>query len=152
VLIQVREPQMSAAQLASFAMAVRVHAVARGARVLLNADVELATRLGLDGVHLKSAQLATLGVRPGLPLVGASCHDEGELAAAQALGADFVVLGPVLPTPSHPGTAALGWDRFAGMIEGCPMPVYALGGLAPADLERAWTAGAHGIAMQRAAW
>jgi 8-oxo-dGTP diphosphatase len=152
LLIQVREPQMDAAQLASFAMAVRGHVAARGARVLLNADVELAKRLGLDGVHLKSTQLASLGVRPELPLVGASCHDERELAMAQALGADFVVLGPVLPTLSHPGASALGWDRFASMIEGCPLPVYALGGLAPADLERAWTAGAHGIAMQRAAW
>jgi len=151
-LVQVREPQMAPDELAAFASAVKARARRTGARVLLNADVELARRLALDGVHLKSAQLASLPARPDLPLVGASCHDARELAAAQALGADFAVLGPVMPTLSHPGACTLGWDALGRLIEGCEIPVYALGGLGPGDLEKAWTAGAHGVAMQRAAW
>jgi 8-oxo-dGTP diphosphatase len=63
-----------------------------------------------------------------------------------------VVLGPVLPSASHPGAPALGWDAFSRLIEDYPLPVYALGGLGPAGLERARRAGAHGIAMRSAAW
>jgi 8-oxo-dGTP diphosphatase len=90
--------------------------------------------------------------RPALDLVGASCHNAGELARAQVLGADLAVLGPVLPTPSHPGAAGMGWEAFAALLQDCPLPVYALGGLRPADLEPAWRRGAHGIGMMRGAW
>jgi 8-oxo-dGTP diphosphatase len=35
---------------------------------------------------------------------------------------------------------------------GAHVPVFALGGLKHSDMEVAWRRGAHGIAMQRAAW
>jgi len=90
--------------------------------------------------------------RPSFPLVGASCHDACELERARTLGLDFVVLGPVAPTLSHPGAAVLGWEELARLIRGYPLPVFALGGLRRADLDAAWRCGAHGIGMQRGAW
>jgi 8-oxo-dGTP diphosphatase len=151
-LLQVREKAMPVDALIRFAAKVVERAHAHGARVLVNADVSAAQHAGADGVHLTSAQLRQLDRRPALELVGASCHDAGELARAQALGADFAVLGPVLPTPSHPGAAGIGWDRFAALLPDCTLPVYALGGLKVADLEVAQECGAHGISMQRGAW
>jgi 8-oxo-dGTP diphosphatase len=151
-LVQVREPELSAPALREFAGAVVERAHRHGARVLVNADVELARVCGADGVHLKAAQLRTLPRRPPLALVGASCHDADELRLARTLDADCVVLGPVAPTQSHPGAAVLGWARFAGLVAGYPQPVYALGGMTAADMETAWRCGAHGIAMPRGAW
>ena len=150
--LQVREKDMREGELRDLAARVIGLAHAHGARVLVNANVQLARELGADGVHLTSAQLKETRRRPELRLVGASCHDADELARAHALGADFAVLGPVLPTPTHPGAAGLGWARFAALLKDCPLPVYALGGLGPADLETAWRHGAHGISMMRAAW
>src|SRR5688572_377142 len=151
-LLQVREKEMAPDALARFAAKAVKLAHAAGARVLVNADVELASRAGADGVHLTSAQLARLDRRPALDLVGASCHDAGELARAHALGADFAVLGPVRPTPSHPGAAGIGWGALAELLMDSPLPVYALGGLAVADLHEAYRCGAHGISMMRGAW
>jgi 8-oxo-dGTP diphosphatase len=151
-LVQVREKGLDDKGLREFAARVIGLARARGARVLLNANLRLARELGVDGVHLTSAQLKEIRERPGFGLVGASCHDSEELARAQALGADFAVLGPVAPTPTHPGAAGLGWARFAELLKDCPLPVYALGGLTAADLETAWRHGAHGISMMRGAW
>lgn len=151
-LLQVREKQLPADELRRLAgEAVRL-AHASGARVLVNGDIELTRKVGADGVHLTAAQLGQLARRPALELVGASCHDAAELARAQALGADFVVLGPVLPTPSHPGAAGMGWEKFAALLRDYALPVYALGGLRPPDLETAWRCGAHGISMMRGAW
>ena len=151
-LLQVREKGMSGeAQLRFAAEAVRL-AHAHGAQVLVNGDAALAQRVGADGVHLTSAQLQQLDRRPEQGFVGASCHDAGELARAQALGVDFVVLGPVCPTPSHPGANGIGWGPFAGLLKDCRVPVYALGGLKAPDLEKAWECGAHGIGMMRGAW
>jgi 8-oxo-dGTP diphosphatase len=151
-LLQVREPALRGDSLARFAAAVMAAARPRGARVLLNCEPDLAQRVGADGVHLSASRLMALGARPALELVGASCHDARELERAAALPADFVVLGPVLATPSHPGVPTLGWEEFARLIRDYPLPVYALGGLKRADLEAAWRSGAHGIAMMRGAW
>jgi 8-oxo-dGTP diphosphatase len=151
-LLQVREKAMTGGDLLRFSTSVVRLAHACGARVLVNADIELAQKSGADGVHLTAAQLRQMNRRPELDLVGASCHDASELARAQVLGADLAVLGPVLPTPSHPGAAGSGWGAFAALLTDCPLPVYALGGLRPTDLETAWRCGAHGISMMRGAW
>jgi 8-oxo-dGTP diphosphatase len=151
-LLQVREKAMSAGALLRFAARVVQAGHAHGARVLVNGDAQLAQRAGADGVHLTSAQLTQFDRRPALPLVGASCHDAGELARASELGVDFAVLGPVLPTPSHPGATGMGWDALAEFLRDGHLPAYALGGLHAADLERAWDCGAHGISMMRGAW
>jgi 8-oxo-dGTP diphosphatase len=151
-LLQVREKQLPPDGLVALTAKVIEAARRHGARVLLNGDPRLAQRAGADGVHVTAPQLLDLGERPALELVGASCHNARELERAAALPADFVVLGPVLATPSHPGVPALGWEGFAALIRDYPLPVYALGGLRRSDLETAWDAGAHGISMMRGAW
>lgn len=151
-LIQVREKQMSKEQLRRFAGAVLDCAGRYGAKVLINGDIELARGIGADGLHLPAVQLKVLTARPAIGLVGASCHNREELAQAQNLNVDFVVLGPVLPTPSHADMPALGWNAFGDLIRDCTLPVYALGGLRGADLAAAWEHGAHGVAMVRGAW
>ncbi len=123
-----------------------------GARILINSDIELAQSCGADGVHLKASQLRELATRPDIGLVGASCHNAEELALADRLGCDYVLLSPVLATRSHPDRQPLGWDAFTRLANGLPMPVYALGGMQPSLLATARQHGAHGIAMLGAAW
>ncbi len=121
--------------------------------VLLSRDIGLAKELGV-GVHLGGEQLLALSARP-LPesqRVAASCHDLAQLQAAQRLGCDFVVLGPVQATTTHPGAAALGWEAFVELREQVSLPIYAIGGMAAADIETARRHGAQGIAAIRALW
>lgn len=151
-LVQLREQPLPPHERIAFASEAVAICRAGGARVLVNTDVSLAAELGADGVHLNAEALALCRERPPLPLVAASCHDAGELAAAASLDLDFAVLGPLRSTASHPERPALGWQRFAALVEGCPLPVYALGGLRRADLATALEHGAHGIAAIRAAW
>ncbi len=141
-LLQVREPALDAPARTAFAAEATALAQRHGARVLINGDAELAQRIGADGVHLRAHQLSAARVRPGLPLVAASCHSSAELAHAAKLELDFVLLGPVMATSSHPGVEPLGWDRFAQLITACPLPVFAIGGLGARDLEAAWGCGA----------
>ena len=120
--------------------------------MLVNGDPALATRTRADGVHLTASRLLELEARPACELVGASCHDERELAHAAKLGLDFAVLGPVKQTASHAGAPTLGWIRFRELVNGYPLPVYGVGGLTRDDMRDAWTAGAHGITAIRGAW
>jgi 8-oxo-dGTP diphosphatase len=84
--------------------------------------------------------------------VAASCHTREDVAKAGALALDFAMLGPVRATPTHPDAVPIGLDGFAQRIAGATLPVFALGGLAAADLDAAIDHGAHGVALRRAAW
>lgn len=150
-LVQIREKgdALDAAARRAFAAAVATRVHAAGGLVLVNDDLELAQEICADGVHLSSSALRMASSRPNLPLVGASCHDAAELAAAIALGCQFAVLGPVAPTASHPGAEPLGWARFAELVAESPIPVYGLGGLSAADLPAARASNAHGVAALR---
>ncbi len=151
-LLQIREKALAVPALRALAVEIIALARGHGARVLINGSVELAHELGADGVHLTAARLSELESRPDFDFVGASCHDETELGRAARIGADFVVLGPVLPTPSHHGMPALGWEKFRTLIRDYSLPVFALGGMRQGDLAIAWQAGAHGVSMMRGAW
>jgi 8-oxo-dGTP diphosphatase len=151
-LIQVRGKDWHHGDFAAYARDIVTRAHAAGARVLINGDVELAQRCGADGVHLTASQLRTLASRPPLALVGASCHGGDELRRAEAMGADFAVLGPVLPTPTHPQAQSLGWPGFVAAVAGARIPVFALGGLRENDRAQSLVCGAHGLAMIRGAW
>lgn len=152
-LVQVREKGMTRKALEAFTGDVVSLAHRYGARILLNGDtgdVDFCLEVGADGIHFPSTQLMNLARRPAaIGWCGASCHNEEELFRAEQLNMDFAVLAPILPTLSHPGSATLGWRKFAALIRGCSIPVYALGGLQRDDLTTAWEHGGHGIAMMR---
>ncbi|CAK0744957.1 8-oxo-dGTP diphosphatase [Gammaproteobacteria bacterium] len=125
-----------------------------GARLLLNRDREAVRTVGADGQHLTHRRLWTLSERP-LPRtlwVGASCHNAADLEKARSLGLDYALLSPVLPTASHPEASPLGWDDFARLVATAGLPVYALGGMTPEDIDIARHHGGQGIATLRAGW
>jgi 8-oxo-dGTP diphosphatase len=151
-LIQLREKALPIAEVEYLGRRLMEIAQPVGVRVLVNSDLDLARRIGAHGVHLTAAQAQALGARPNVEWCGVSCHTRAEFDRAVRIGADFVVVGSVDPTPSHPGIAPIGWAQFAQIIEQTPVPVYAIGGMTPGLLQIAREHGAHGIAMQRAVW
>ncbi|MDE2598769.1 MAG: Nudix family hydrolase [Rhodocyclaceae bacterium] len=151
-LVQLRETALPPAERERFVNLAVEMCHAQGARVLVNGDIELARQSRADGVHFSAAQMMALDARPGFELVAASCHTAAELDKAAQLELDFVAIGAVQPTLSHPGRPALGWERFADLARDFPAPVFALGGLALRDMEMARRNGAHGIAAIRSIW
>ncbi len=151
-MLQLREPAMPPERFDALFHAVHGLCARYGARLLVNSAHPASYWRAAGGVHLRAAQLMHFRLRPPVRWVGASCHDEAELAKACALQADYALLGPVLPTASHPGAPGLGWPRFAALAAPSSIPVYALGGLGSQAGRSARQAGAHGLALKRAAW
>jgi 8-oxo-dGTP diphosphatase len=143
-LLQVREPGLSVEEYRRFCDEAISLAHRYGCKVLVKSPHPRA-----DGLHFTASELMRLNERPGGKLVAASCHTREELERAMALELDFAVLGPV---KEKTGLAPLGWKRFAEIARGATLPVYAIGGLERTDMEQAWRAGAHGLAMIRGAW
>jgi 8-oxo-dGTP diphosphatase len=143
-LLQLREPGLSAEAFTTFAEEAIRLARRYGCKVMTKAP-----HPGADGIHFTAAELMQLSQKPDIGLVAASCHTREELERAMQLELDFAVVGPV---KEKAGSIPLGWERFAGMVRGSTTPIYAIGGLTRADMEDAWRAGAHGVAMIRGAW
>jgi len=142
-LVQVREPQLDVPARELFTTQVIGLAHRYGCTVMVKS-----AHAGADGIHCTAAELMQLPAPPA-GLAAASCHTREELERAMALGLDFAVVGPVL----EKGDAApLGWERFAALVRGASIPVYAIGGLTPAHMQEAWRGGAHGLAMIRGSW
>jgi 8-oxo-dGTP diphosphatase len=146
-LLQVREPGLAGEERRLFTQQALSLAHRYGCRVLVKSLLS-----GADGVHFTAAELMRLQERPTEVLAAASCHSREELERAMQLELDFAVLGPVKRTASHAAEPVLGWKGFATIARGASLPVYAIGGLARADLEEAWRAGAHGLAMISGSW
>ncbi|WP_312146936.1 thiamine phosphate synthase [Brevundimonas sp.] len=127
---------------------LRTATQAAGVRLLVGLDADLAERIAADGVHLPeralSAAYALSGRRPDWLLTGAA-HS---LAAVRSAGdLDALVLSPIFP-PGGASAAkpALGIEGFRAMAAIAPCPVYALGGIVPANAETLIGSGACGIA------
>ncbi|GAA1505246.1 thiamine phosphate synthase [Nocardioides humi] len=98
---------------------------------------------GCAGVHLPAdAPLPAVATR-----WGRSCHHRAELAAAAAEGAWWATLSPYARTESKPGH---GPPLPASAFAGAPLPVFALGGITPANAAAARSAGAYGVAVMGA--
>jgi 8-oxo-dGTP diphosphatase len=153
-LVQLRAHALNTADYQ--ALAERAFALCErfGARLILNGDPRKVHALPAHGIHLTGERLWQLETRPAGDgrWAGASCHGAEDLDRARALGLDYALLAPVKPTATHPGSTPLGWSRFASLAEDAALPVFALGGLAPADLDEAARHGAQGIAAIRGLW
>lgn len=118
-----------------------------GLRVLLSGTALEARQAGACGLHSSAAALAGFVERPPTRLWAVSAHNARDLERASALGADFALVSPVLPTAAHPGDQAFGWDGLRALVAASGMPVYAQGGLGLGDIEAARAAGALGVAV-----
>lgn len=125
-----------------------------GCLLILNDGPAEAVRHGAAGVHLNSARLLQLNERPLETsfLVGASCHNATEVMHASALALDYIFLGPVRKTTTHPGATPMGWRRFEALAGQARLPVYALGGMRPEDMQEARSHGARGLAVITGVW
>ncbi|MDE3260759.1 MAG: thiamine phosphate synthase [Acidobacteriota bacterium] len=119
-------------------------------RVVVNDRLALAAAFPVAGVHLPATGLPVAAVRSRFPrgrlLLGRSVHGVDAAVAAERDGADYVILGPVAPTG---GKRPLPPDVFRETCRRLRIPVWAVGGLTPENLERLRGVGVSGFAAIR---
>jgi thiamine-phosphate pyrophosphorylase len=128
------------------AFGLKAIARARGLKLLIGQDSNLAARVGADGVHLPerlvhSAQ-ALRRARPDW-IVTSAAHS---LRAARASQADAVVISPAFPSASPSAGPPLGPIRLASLVRAASRPAYALGGIDDQTARRLLGAGLVGLA------
>ncbi len=149
--VQLREKDLSAAELLPLAQKLRDLTRRYDARLLINDHFDIALAVHADGVHLGGHSLPTDVVREQVGpdmLIGVSTHSKADVNFAAEQDADFVTFGPVYATPSK---AAFGLPKglqaLADVCRDSPLPVFALGGIVLARVAEVREAGASGIAL-----
>jgi thiamine-phosphate pyrophosphorylase len=124
-----------------------------GAMLVVNARPDIAAMVHAHAVQLGATDLSVGDARRVAPhsLVGRSVHVLDEARTAVGEGADFLLVGNLHPTPSHPGRAGLGLARLSEFV-GLGRPAIAIGGITPDAVESAHAVGAWGVAAIRAVW
>lgn len=148
-LIQVRQTQLAPNRYREWFLKAMDLAAGSRTRLLFNNSPESFALESPDcGFHASSRVLVSLDKRPVAPeqLFSASCHSLEELRRAEALGADFVLLSPVLATGKYQAPQLLGWHGFRRLADQVSLPVYALGGMRPEMARPARPHGAFGVA------
>ncbi len=151
--IQLRAKHVSDRKLIDWGHELRAITASAGSLLLVSQRPDVAQIVGADGIHLPEAGLPILRVRqrwPRLEIIGVSRHDRAGLVVAQDAGATYAFLSPVFKVPGK--NPAIGVEGFQQGIAGLEIPVFALGGVGPDDMERLLEAGAHGIGIRRAVY
>lgn len=152
--VQLREKDLSAAQLYPLACALRDLTARYGARLLINDRLDLALAVQADGVHLGEHSLPPAVARKVLGpryLIGVSTHTQHQIRSAHESGADFVTFGPVFETPSKARFGPpQGVEALRCACLSSPLPVFGLGGIEHHNLPQVLSAGVQGVALIRA--
>lgn len=148
--VQLRDKSASAA--AIFSQAKQLHPIVRqgGAKLAINDRLDVALAAQADAVHLAGQSLPVneaVHLANGRMLVGRSVHSLEEAVEAVAEGADYVTFGHVFPTSTHPGVPPRGLQQLATIVESVNVPVVAIGGITPDNLNDVLATGCGGVAV-----
>ena len=150
-MVQLRGKELPGGQLLSLAMALK-EAIGDRAILVVNERVDVASVSQADGVQLGEEALPVSAARKILPksaLAGRSVHSVEGAKRAQEEGADFLVVGTMFATDSHPGSAPAGPRLIQEIEPQSSIPLIGIGGITGDNLAKVVECGGSGVAVIR---
>lgn len=152
IALHARAPGLRGRAVLELARALGAAVEGTESRLFVNDRLDIARIVGASGVHLPGAGFPVADARGLLGpagVIGRSVHSAEAARRADAEGADYVFLGPVWETPSHPGATLVGLDPISAAA---PARVIAIGGITAERARACRAAGAYGVAVISAVW
>ncbi len=146
---------MTGLRIFQLARALKPAADAAGATLLVNDRLDVALSLGLHGVHLGQRSLPTDVARDLLGkdrLLGVSVHSFPEAKEGTNGGADFLIVGALFPTDSHPDLDPVGVGLLGELEPLAPPPLVGIGGISAGKVMEVMRRGAQGVAVRGGIW
>jgi thiamine-phosphate diphosphorylase len=148
-MVQLREKDLHGGLLLELAASLK-RRIGDRALFIVNERADVAMAAGADGVQLGEQALPVAAVRSLVgpeALIGRSVHSEDGAEEAAADGADFLVVGTMYATRSHPGIVPAGPALLRRIARRCRLPLIGIGGISPDNVGEVLRAGALGVAV-----
>ena len=148
--IQLREKNLSESAFEKEAIAIQDLCRAHGIPFVVNDNVEIAKRMGADGVHVGQSDMEAGDVRALLgpdAILGVSAQTVEQAKLAEACGADYLGVGAVFPTGSKDDAIEVPFETLKAICEAVSIPVVAIGGISEENVSELKGSGICGIAV-----
>ena len=127
-----------------------IHAICQIQAVpfVVNDHADIAAEIGAEGLHLGQDDLSIAEARRIFSgRIGLSTHNLEQVRQANADGADYIGFGPVFRSDTRQLVPPLGPNALASAVRSSDVPVVAIGGIGPDQIETVITSGAHSWAV-----
>lgn len=148
-VLQLREKTQATSQILTTADALR--AILQKTSFIINDRADIALATGADGVHLGQDDLPIEAARSLLgpdALIGVSTSNVEEALVAEKRGANYIGFGHMFPTRSKEKPAApRSLEELKAVIAAVSIPVIAIGGITPSNVQAIISPGLGGVAV-----
>ncbi len=148
--VQLREKNAAPEERETLALQAQALCAKAGIPFLIDDDVELAARIGADGVHIGQDDISCEEARAilgGDAIIGVTAKTLEQALVAEAAGADYLGVGAVFPTSTKQDTWTIDHEVLHQICAAVSIPVVAIGGITAKNARELTGSGVAGIAV-----
>ena len=119
------------------------------AMFMVNGDVDLAKEVAADGIHFPEGQNSDANYQNLKKkfIIGRSVHSFESAVKAASEGMDYLTVGTIFPSNSHPNGETSGTEIIEEISNKLSIPLIGIGGIGEENCLQVMEAGAAGVAV-----
>ena len=118
--------------------------------LIINNNIEVALAVNAEAIQLSESSMSPEAVRFKIEnrlYIGKSVHSLDAAINAEKSGVDYLIVGTIFPSNSHPGFTASGGDLIKNITSSVSIPVLGIGGITHKNSDSVINNGAFGVAV-----
>ena len=149
-ILQLREKELDENSFTDEAIEVKALCRKYGIPLIINDNVNVALKSGADGVHVGIEDMPIDEIRRKAPdsfIIGATCKTVEQAQSAESLGADYMGVGAVFPSPTKKNAVRITREQLKEICSSVSIPAVAIGGITLENVGELQGGGMSGIAV-----
>ena len=149
-ILQLREKELDEDSFTDEAIEVKSLCRKYGVPLIINDNVNVALKSGADGVHVGIEDMPIDEIRRKAPdsfIIGATCKTVEQAQSAERLGADYMGVGAVFPSPTKKNAVRITREQLKEICSSVSIPAVAIGGITLENAGELKDGGMSGIAV-----
>ena len=149
-ILQLREKELDEDSFINEAIEVKNICRKHGVPLIINDNVNVALKSGADGVHVGIEDMPIDEIRRTVPdsfIIGATCKTVEQAQSAERLGADYMGVGAVFPSPTKKNAIRITREQLKEICASVSIPAVAIGGISLENVDELKGGGMSGIAV-----
>ena len=149
-ILQLREKELDEDSFINEAIEVKNICRKHGVPLIINDNVNVALKSGADGVHVGIEDMPIDEIRRTVPdsfIIGATCKTVEQAQSAERLGADYMGVGAVFPSPTKKNAVRITREQLKEICASVSIPAVAIGGISLENIDELKGGGMSGIAV-----